>query len=74
MVPKAAKVEDVGLDSSLSNGATATSNPLALDELTDIIRWAPRSWGLCLVPKHGVPAQHSRTCRGFYGPFDKKHW
>lgn len=38
VVPKAAKVEDVGLDSSLSNGASGASNPLAFDELTDIIR------------------------------------
>ncbi|BDA41481.1 Biotin carboxyl carrier protein of acetyl-CoA carboxylase [Coccomyxa sp. Obi] len=38
VVPKAAKVEEVGLDSSLSNGATGASNPLAFDELTDIIR------------------------------------
>ena len=41
MVPKAAKAEEVGLDSSLSNGATGASNPLAFDELTDIIRCAP---------------------------------
>lgn len=38
VVPKAAKVEEVGVDANLSNGASGTSTTLAFDELTDIIR------------------------------------
>jgi hypothetical protein len=38
-VPKAAQVGEVSADASLSNGATnGTSNPLAFDELTDILK------------------------------------
>lgn len=38
MVPKAAQVEEVAANSSLSNGTSSTSNPLAFDELTEILR------------------------------------
>lgn len=39
LVPKAAQVGEVSADANLSNGATSgTSNPLAFDELTDILK------------------------------------
>ena len=51
MVPKAAKVEEAGADSSLSNGSTGTANPLAFGELTDILRCgAAGAEGRCLGP------------------------
>lgn len=37
---KAAEVEEVGVENSLSNGVSGTSNPLAFEELTEIIRCA----------------------------------
>jgi hypothetical protein len=38
VVPKAAKVDEIGVESNLSNGASGTPSTLAFDELTDIIR------------------------------------